>query len=53
MAKIVTYNIQFGRGRDEKINLDRIVNSVQGADIVALQEVDRYWSRSGNIDQVS
>ncbi len=51
--KIVTYNIQFGRGRDEKVDLDRIVNSIQGADVIALQEVDRYWSRSGNIDEVS
>ena len=50
--KIVTYNIQFGRGRDEKVNLDRIADAVHGADIIALQEVDRYWSRSGDIDQV-
>ena len=29
------------------------MKSVQGADIIALQEVDRYWSRSGNVDEVS
>ena len=51
--KIVTYNIQFGRGRDDKVDLDRIVRAVRGADVIALQEVDRYWPRSGNIDQVS
>ena len=50
--KIVTYNIQFGRGRDSQVNLDRIVSAVHGADVIALQEVDRYWPRSGNMDQV-
>jgi len=51
--KIVTYNIQFGRGRDGKLDLARIFNAIQGADVIALQEVDRYWPRSGNIDQVA
>jgi endonuclease/exonuclease/phosphatase family metal-dependent hydrolase len=53
VLKIVTYNIQFGRGRDGKVNLDRIVAALDGADIIALQEVDRYWPRSGDKDQVS
>lgn len=52
MIKIVTYNIQFGFGRDNKNNLDRIIESVNGADVIALQEVDRFWLRSGNCDQV-
>ena len=50
--KIVTYNIQFGCGRDGKVDLDRIVEAVHGADVIALQEVDRYWPRSGDMDQV-
>ena len=50
--KFVTYNIQFGKGRDGKVDLARIVEAVAGADVIALQEVDRCWPRSGNIDQV-
>ena len=50
--KIVTYNIQFGCGRDGKVDLDRIVEAVHDADVIALQEVDRYWPRSGDMDQV-
>ena len=52
MIKIVTYNIQFGQGRDGKVDLGRIIDSVKGADLIALQEVDRFWPRSGEIDQV-
>jgi endonuclease/exonuclease/phosphatase family metal-dependent hydrolase len=49
--KIVTYNIQFGLGKDGLFDLERIANEVNGADVIALQEVERYWKRSGNIDQ--
>ena len=49
--KIVTYNIQYGRGRDGQFDLDRIANAVSGADLIALQEVERFWSRSGGVDQ--
>ena len=52
MMKIVTYNIQFGQGRDGKVDLSRIVDAVQGADVIALQEVDRFWTRSLMADQV-
>ncbi len=51
--RIVTYNIQFGRGRDEVVDLDRIAREVAGADVICLQEVDRYWPRSGDVDQVA
>lgn len=51
--KIVTYNIQFGLGKDERFDLQRIASEVDGADIIALQEVERYWHRSGNVDQVA
>ena len=50
--KFVTYNIQYGKGRDGEINLERIVDEVAGADVIALQEVERFWPRSGNTDQV-
>jgi endonuclease/exonuclease/phosphatase family metal-dependent hydrolase len=50
-VKLVGYNTQFSRGRDERIDLDRMAAAVQGADIIALQEVERHWLRSGEIDQ--
>jgi endonuclease/exonuclease/phosphatase family metal-dependent hydrolase len=53
MVQLVSYNIQYGKGRDGRIDLDRIVREVDGADVVAMQEVDRYWSRSGMTDQVA
>ena len=49
--KVISYNIQFGRGLDGKIDLQRICDIVYGADLICLQEVDSYWVRSGNIDQ--
>ena len=49
--KIVTYNIQFGLGKDERFDLERVAGEVEGADVIALQEVERYWQRSGNVDQ--
>ena len=50
--KIVTCNIQYGRGRDGRFDLDRIADAVSGADVIALQEVERFWSRSGGVDQL-
>ena len=49
--KIVTYNIQFGLGKDGRFDLERVAREVDGADIIALQEVECYWQRSGNVDQ--
>ncbi|MFM9039437.1 MAG: endonuclease/exonuclease/phosphatase family protein, partial [Betaproteobacteria bacterium] len=37
--QIVSYNIQFGTGRDEKVDVARIADTVRGADLIALQEV--------------
>jgi endonuclease/exonuclease/phosphatase family metal-dependent hydrolase len=51
--RIVTYNIQFGLGKDGRFDLERVADEVDGADIIALQEVERHWQRSGNIDQVA
>ena len=47
----VTYNIQFSRGKDGRYDLARCVDSVAGADIIALQEVERHWQRTGMADQ--
>jgi len=48
---LVSYNIRYGLGRDSKYDLKRIADSVEGADVIALQEVERFWQRSGMIDQ--
>lgn len=49
--EVVSYNIQFGRGLDRQIDLNRICQSINGADIICLQEVDVNWQRSGGFDQ--
>ena len=51
--KIISYNIQFGRGLDGNVDLRRICDIVKGADLICLQEVESGWERSGNIDQAS
>ncbi|NKB76897.1 MAG: hydrolase [Gammaproteobacteria bacterium] len=50
--KLVSYNIQYGKGQDDVVDLGRIVREVEGADIIALQEVDRFWPRTNMVDQV-
>ncbi len=51
---VMTFNIRHGRGLDQKVSIERIAEVLQqsGADIIALQEVDRYWWRSGMEDQI-
>lgn len=39
--KCVSYNIQFGFGLDGRFEIERIIDAVRGADIIALQEVTR------------
>lgn len=51
--KIVSYNVQFGVGRDGKLDCKRIADEIRGADIIALQEVTRQFFQNGNIDMVS
>lgn len=48
--KCVSYNIQYGLGSDGQYDLKRIAAEVADADIIALQEVDRFWARSGMVD---
>lgn len=50
--RVVTYNIQYGRGRDGRYDIDRTAQALLGADIIGLQEAEAYWDRSGNIHQV-
>jgi len=51
--KVVSYNIQFGRGLDGVIDLVRTCRAVRGADIICLQEVDQGWKRSHEKDQAA
>jgi endonuclease/exonuclease/phosphatase family metal-dependent hydrolase len=53
---VMTFNIHHGRGIDRRLNLDRIAQVIQAsnADLIGLNEVDRYFSRrSKYMDQVS
>jgi endonuclease/exonuclease/phosphatase family metal-dependent hydrolase len=49
--RVVSYNIQYGTGKDGRIDLERIASDIGDADIIALQEVERYFSTTGDIDQ--
>ena len=49
--KFVSYNIQYGFGADGRYDLDRVADVIADADVIALQEVERNWQRSGNDDQ--
>jgi endonuclease/exonuclease/phosphatase family metal-dependent hydrolase len=49
--RLVGYNTQFSRGRDDRIDIDRMTAAVRDADILALQEIERHWKRSGETDQ--
>lgn len=51
--KLVTYNIQYGIGRDGRFDLDRITGEVREADIIAFQEVTQTFSRNGHVDMVA
>lgn len=50
---VMTYNIHFGKGRDGRVDLERIANTIRanGAQVVALQEVERRVPRSGMTHQ--
>ncbi len=49
--KLVTYNIQYGVGKDWKSDLGRIAQAVDGADVIALQEVVRHMPMTDAGDQ--
>ena len=49
--KLVSYNIQYGFGADGRYDLERVAHVVADADIIALQEVERFWKRTGGDDQ--
>ena len=49
--RFASYNIQYGTGKDGRVDLQRIAGEIGDADVIALQEVDRFWERSGHRDQ--
>jgi endonuclease/exonuclease/phosphatase family metal-dependent hydrolase len=53
LIKVMTYNIRHGLGHDGSVDLERTAEVIrrQYPDIVAIQEIDRFWSRSGGVDQ--
>ena len=51
--KLVTYNIQYSKGRDGRYDLGRIAAALEGADVIALQEVERHWPRTAMADQAA
>ncbi len=51
MMKLLSYNIQYGFGADGHYDLARAARVIAKADIAAIQEVDRHWSRSDFDDQ--
>jgi len=50
--KLLSYNIQYGKGKDDRVDIGRILEEIEGADIIALQELDRFWPRTDYADQV-
>jgi len=48
---LASYNIQYGVGKDERLDLERIVSELGDADIVALQEVEAGNPAHGFMDQ--
>ena len=52
---VVTYNIRYGKGLDGKVNLNPTIETLKNldADIISLQEVERYSVRSLFSDQVT
>lgn len=49
--KLISYNIQYGFGADGRNDLERVAAEIRDADIIALQEVERFWQRTGSVDQ--
>jgi endonuclease/exonuclease/phosphatase family metal-dependent hydrolase len=51
--RVATYNIQWGKGRDGVVDLGRVARTVDAADVIALQEVERHWRDMPHADQVA
>ena len=51
LLRLASYNIQYGKGKDGRFDLNRIVDELGPRDIIALQEVEVNFARSGMVDQ--
>lgn len=53
-VRVMSYNIHHGEGADGRLDLDRVAGVIRSekAEVVGLQEVDRFWRRSDFVDQV-
>jgi endonuclease/exonuclease/phosphatase family metal-dependent hydrolase len=53
--RVGTYNIRHAEGMDGVVDVPRIAHVLKAldADLVALQEIDRGWERSGGVDQAA
>ena len=52
VLSVMSFNIRHGNGMDRKVDLERIAKEIAlvGADVVALQEVDKCTDRVGGVD---
>jgi endonuclease/exonuclease/phosphatase family metal-dependent hydrolase len=52
---VTTFNIQYGKGQDNRVDVNRTIDTLRGidADIISLQEVERNSFRSYFRDQVT
>lgn len=41
--KLVSYNIHYAIGKDNAYDLERVIDTVRGADLITLQEVERHY----------
>lgn len=55
LVRVLVYNIHAGKDAKQVDNLDRVAALIkeQNADIVLLQEVDKFTQRSGKVDQLA
>ncbi|WJD96141.1 endonuclease/exonuclease/phosphatase family protein [Streptomyces antimycoticus] len=51
--RVATFNIHHGASPADVLDLERVARVIQDlrVDVVGLQEVDRFWKRSGFVDQ--
>ena len=51
LLSVVSYNIQYSLGADNRYDLARSIEPIRNADIICLQEIDRNWRRTNMADQ--
>ena len=49
----VSYNVQWGTGKDGRVDLSRLAGEIGAADVSALQAVDRPWTRAPMAEQAA